>query len=283
MELKAIEKAQARSEPTRWMAAIRTGLRRTDERTGRTVELIVCSELRETDYAPNASIDTNGGFFVEELATDTKRVRCRRCRAQHRVIDPFAAIVEGRISGEDGTDISTIAIPSAVFIEGDGDRETEPEKGESNVTRKKKIEKKLPPAVARAFEPPPREPQRAERQRSSASGRRQVLRAARAGVRTSARDLDAISQAGRRRMSLFGARKPAARRRLRATGEARSSTLLLTGLHLAKMDALDGFVSAFDGFRLLRADLLRRKILDPLRRFLRLRRGHFFLPFQAGL
>jgi hypothetical protein len=41
----------------------------------------------------------------------------------------------------------------------------------------KKIEKKLSPAVARAFEPPPREPQRAERQRSSASGRRQVLRA----------------------------------------------------------------------------------------------------------
>jgi hypothetical protein len=84
----------------RFGVAVRTGFRRTDENTGRTIEMLLCPDRDTRD----ATVGDQSQAFFAELKGDN--VNCGLCSRRHPVIDFFDAEKRGFIvtNNADGGD-----------------------------------------------------------------------------------------------------------------------------------------------------------------------------------
>lgn len=87
----------AAKEPEKDFAAIRTGFQRTDERTGRTLQIFICSEMEETKYDGMRPSEQPWIFFCEADQASGSRVFCSLCHKRHRVVSMIDSIIQGRI------------------------------------------------------------------------------------------------------------------------------------------------------------------------------------------
>jgi hypothetical protein len=110
----------AAKEPEKHFLAIRTGFRRTDERSGRSVEMFLCSSSEETQHAPHVTSPDVFFVYADDYAYELasrRRVFCSVCSKTHRTADVFDAIMWGRLSTDEGADASMANLSATDLVE----------------------------------------------------------------------------------------------------------------------------------------------------------------------